>query len=218
MSWSLSVSKPSTPSDSATESRLDSASGRAPKGLYACRETIAIGLTAEFSVKRLGRAFDAVITSEGSEVARVIRQQGGRYELEGPGAKKWELDPRVGGEIMPFSMTVTAPHDEVPVLTVVRGVFLYETKFYMFMGVPEDVEPKESLLDGRHIIRLDGLPFSTLEEMDKETWGRLKRLRGVSVAQVSGMGIEQHIVRVSDELSAIGVILAAVSYLLYATG
>lgn len=175
-------------------------------------------MTTEFAVKRTGKSFDAVITSAGAEVAKVVREKGGKFELEASAEEKWELDPKVEGEATPFSMTVTSSDALTPVLVVVRGVFLYENRFYMFMGVPEDVEPKDHLLGGRHVVRLTKFPFASLEEVDRETWGRLRNLRGVSVAEISGLGIDKHVVRVSDELLAIGLLLAAVSYLLYATG
>lgn len=175
-------------------------------------------MTTEYSVRRLGRSLDAVITSGGEEVARVFRQPGGSFKLKTTGEEEWRLDPRVNAEVMPFSMTVTASGRASPILTVVRGVFLYENKFYMFMGVPEDVEPKDHVLDGRHIVRLDRFPFSRLNDIDRETWGRLRSFRGVSVADIEGLGLDRHTVTLSDELASAGMLLAAVSYVLYSTG
>ena len=49
---------------------------------------------------------------------------------------------------------------------------------------------------------------------------KLKRFRGVPVGEASGLGAtpEGHHVKVNDELDDIGLFLAAISYLMYASG
>jgi hypothetical protein len=176
-------------------------------------------MAVKFNVKRVGGVADAVITSEGKEVATMSRRADRRFELSIMEDGSWTLDPRVNGEVRPFSLEATS-HDlpSVPVLTIMNHVFQYRRNFYLMMGIPEDVHPRDHLLGGRHIIRLDKFPFSTLGEVDRETWGRLKRLRGVSVGQIAGLGLDGHSVELTDELKEIALPLAAASYLLYSTG
>ena len=49
---------------------------------------------------------------------------------------------------------------------------------------------------------------------------KIKRFRGKSVGEASGLGIEErgHRVRLDSELEEIGLFIAVISYLLYASG
>ena len=169
-------------------------------------------------MRREGKVSDASILEGGREVARIAPHGGMAYRMEAPGDGSWDLDPRVSGEVRPFSLEVTAAGDSGSrVLTILNHIFVHAGAFYMFMGVPEHVHPRDHILGQRFIIRLDKFPFSSLEEVDRETWGRLRRLRGVSVAEMRGLGPDGHTVKLSEELRPIGLILAAASYLLYST-
>jgi len=109
------------------------------------------------------------------------------------------------------------------VLTVKNHVFKHGGKFYMLRNHPEGSAPKSYLSGPRYISRLDNFPHSELSEVGKhDSHGgshRLKRFRGVPVGEASGLGIagSGHRVKVGEELRDIGLLLAASSYLLYAS-
>ena len=172
----------------------------------------------EYAVKRTGKTSDAVIRSGGTKVASLRDEGNLLFRLESTSNGNWKLNPRVHGEIRPFSMNVTTSGgSEEPVLTIRNHVFRHNGKTYILSGIPEDVRPAEHILGGRHICRLDTFQFSNLEDIDLETWGRLRRHRGVSVGTVEGFGLGEYKVRLSEELEDIGLQLSAASYLLYAT-
>jgi hypothetical protein len=172
----------------------------------------------EYTIRRTGKTYEAVISSEGKEVASISAGEGLTRTLEAAGDGSWRLDPRVHGEVRPFSMNVTAAEgDAEPVLTIRNHVFRHGGKFYMLTGIPEDLPPANHMLGGRYICRLDRFPFHDLETIDGETWGRLKRQRGPAVGEIDGLGLEGHRVKLSEELQGIGLQLAAASYLLYST-
>ncbi|MDE1853331.1 MAG: hypothetical protein KGI38_06245 [Thaumarchaeota archaeon] len=173
-------------------------------------------MKAEYIVKRTGRVFDAVISSNGRTVATLSRENSLR--LSSAAGEAWTLDPRVRGEIKPFSMRVTLSNGpEEPVLTIMNHVFFHNAKAYMLTGIPEDLHPADHILGRRHVNRMDKFPFSSLEEIDRETWGRLKRYRGVSVGTIDGLGLDGFKVELSSELEAIALPLTAAAYLLYST-
>jgi hypothetical protein len=173
----------------------------------------------EFAVKRTGKTSDATIRRGGEEVATLRSSGESRFALESARGGAWDLNPRVQGEIRPFSMNVTSSEDSgKPVLTIRNHVFFHGGRAYMLTGVPEDVKPADHLLGKRHINRLGQFPFSSLEEIDPETWGRLRMHRGVAVGTIEGLGIEEFRVALSEELQDVGLPLAAASYLLYSTG
>lgn len=152
-------------------------------------------------------------------MAELHGQTGLSFRLESTAKETWELNPRVHGEVRPFSMNVTASGDQKgPVLTIRNHVFFHGGRAYLLTGIPEDVSPADHVLGKRHVSRLDKFPFSSLESIDSETWGRLKRHRGVSVGTFGGLGLGEFRVMLSQELQDVGLPLAAASYLLYSTG
>lgn len=169
----------------------------------------------KFIVRRSKGAV-AIVSSDGKDVATMRPLASGGFELEMASGGEWTLGPRVKGEVRPFSLEI-APLGSPPTqtLTIRSHVFQYGGRFYMMKGTPEDVHPRDHVLGERHIIRLSKFPFSSLDEVDRETWGRLGRLRGESVGKIGGLGVEGHTVELSDELEGIGVLLAAASFLLY---
>lgn len=133
-------------------------------------------------------------------------------------AEAMELDPRVQGEIRPFSMTVrsVAP-GEGDILTIRNHLFFRGEKAYMLTGIPDAVNPSDHVLGERHISRLDKFPYSSLEQIDLETWGRLRRNRGTSVGTIEGLAENGFVIRLAAELDEVGLPLAAASYLLYSS-
>ena len=173
----------------------------------------------DYAVRRVGRTSDADISSGGMRVATLRGEGNQRFRLDSTAKESWVLDPRVHGEIRPFSMNVTvsgSPRE--PVLTIRNHVFFHNAKAYMLTAIPEDVHPAEHVLGTRHVSRLDKFPFARLEDVDLQTWGRLRRHRGVSVGTIGGLGLDEFRVTLSEELQDIGLQLSAASYLLYSTG
>lgn len=75
----------------------------------------------------------------------------------------------------------------------------------------------------KYIGRLDGFPYSELSEVDHQDYtlrDKIKRFRGKPVGETSGLGIEPsgHRVKLDKELEDVGLFIAAISYLLYASG
>ena len=140
-------------------------------------------------VKRLGGPSDAVLFCDGRETGRLAADGSARFKLTSEKNGAWSLDRRIHGEVRPFSMSVTqANGPSVPVLAMRNHIFFHNGKAYFFTGVPEDARPGDQFHGRRHINRLDTFPFSSLEDVDSETWGRLGRHRGVSVGTIEGLG------------------------------
>lgn len=172
----------------------------------------------EYAVKRTGKTSEAAISQGGKRVASLRGEGKLLFRLQ-TAREGWLLDPRVHGEIRPFSMRVTAadaPGDEA--LEIRNHVFFHNGKAFMLTAVPQDASPAEHVLGKRHVVRLDNFPFSRLEDIDLETWGRLRRHRGRSVGTIDGLGLNEFRVSLSRDLQDIGLQLAAASYLLYSTG
>jgi hypothetical protein len=172
-------------------------------------------MTLEYAVKWDGKNSDAVIILGGVGVATLRRGENLQFSLDTT-TKSWVLDPRVNGEIWPFSMSVTAAGSSSgPVLTIRNHVFFHGMKAYMLTAIPEEVHPAEHTLGKRHITRLDKFPFARFEDIDLQTWGALRRNRGVSVGTVDEPGRDEFRVTLTEELQDIGLQLSAACYLLY---
>jgi len=178
-------------------------------------------LRSDYFVKSLGGGAGTAIFAGGGEVARLTREGESRLiRLETTDGKRaWVLDPRVGGEVRPFSLKATRAGSgkSKPELVIRNHLFEYGGKHYLFAGVPEG-RPLGDLLTGkRYICRLDAL--ETLRgDIDHMTWHSLRRIRGPVVGELDGVGAEGHHVLLSRELGSIGLILSAASYILYSTG
>jgi hypothetical protein len=63
------------------------------------------------------------------------------------------------------------------------------------------------------------LNFSQIEHAHYTLRDKIKRFRGKSVGEASGLGIEEygHRIRLDSELEEVGLFIAAISYLLYAS-
>lgn len=152
-------------------------------------------------------------------MASIHPQRNRLFRLSATDGKSWDLDPRVHGEIRPFSMEVSDANGlDAPGLTIRNHVFYHRSKAYMLTGIPEDVRPADHVLGKRHLNRLDNFPFARLEDIDLETWGRLRRHRGVSVGTFEGFGPGGFRVELPKDLQDIGIQLAAAAYLLYSIG
>ncbi|MDG7007714.1 MAG: hypothetical protein JRN06_05680 [Nitrososphaerota archaeon] len=173
----------------------------------------------KYTVRRSGRPADAVIRRGGEEVATLRGEGNLLFRLESKANESWVLDPRVHGEVRPFSMNVTAPGSKgEAILTIRNHVFFHGAKAFMLTSIPEDVHPADHVFGKRHVNRLENFPFSRLEDIDLQTWGRLRMQRGISVGTFDGLGTDEFRVTISQELEDIGLQLAAASYLLYSTG
>ena len=74
----------------------------------------------------------------------------------------------------------------------------------------------------KYICRLDNFPYSELSEVDYEhhhVRDKNKRFRGIPVGETSGLGIGEggHHLLLNDEFDNVGLFIAAISYLTYAS-
>ena len=178
-------------------------------------------LQLDYLVKSLGGGRGTAIFAGEGEVARLTREsESGLFTLEAKDGKRvWVLDPRVNGEVRPFSLMATrvGEEKEEPELVIRNHLFEYRGKHYLFAGVPEG-RPLGDLLSGkRYICRLDALE-SLHGDIDHMTWHSLRRIRGPVVGELDGVGAMGHHVLLSRELEPIGLLLSAASYIMYSTG
>ncbi|MGB8165212.1 MAG: hypothetical protein WCF14_09395, partial [Nitrososphaeraceae archaeon] len=102
-------------------------------------------------------------------------------------------------------------------------LFQYNGKFYMLANHPADKTWNEHVYGSvKYIGRLDDFPYSDFSQVDHQHFtlrDKIKRFRGKSVGQASGLGTEEqgHRVKLDSELDEIGLFIAAISYLLYAS-
>jgi hypothetical protein len=171
-----------------------------------------------FTVKRSGRPAEATVTSGSTTVAHLQADES-RALLTATDGRRWVMDPRVQGEVRPFSLAVSeeTPSGPEPVFTIRSHLFEHGEQMYMLTNIPEGLHPAEHGSGRRYICRLVNFPFKTVSEIDHETWGRLRRHRGVPVGEVDGLGHYGHTVRLGEELRDIALPLAVASYLLYST-
>jgi hypothetical protein len=156
----------------------------------------------------------------------------GAYELESKNpTQNWFLTHRVDGEIKPFSIACYEKSNEVAEEEVggdKKGVLSLKIKDHIFFhagnsysigaAIPSGTSPGDFSFKMKSIVRLVNFPFSVLESVDGETKHQLKRHRGVAVGEIYGLGADGfHVKLYGDELSDIGLPLAASAYLLYTT-
>jgi hypothetical protein len=193
-------------------------------------------LTSEFIVKKGPRQWDAKIFSEdGKEIAEI--EKGEEQQLEfrlfsKKDSHEWALTNKIDGEHKRFSFSIKeienqegGRREKDALLTVRDNIFEHNGNFYMLANYPEGKSWHNHINSPvRYISRLDNFPYSDVSEMDENKHHqnlrqKLKRFRGVSVGEASGLGVnpEGHHVKVNDELDDIGLFLAAISYLIYAS-
>ena len=196
-------------------------------------------MTSEFTVKRGPTQWDAKIFSEdGKEIAE-IEKRGGKEQPEFRLFSKkdnheWALTNKIDGEHRRFSFSIKEIENQEgggerrekdALLTVRDNIFEHNGNFYMLANYPEGKSWHNHVNSPvRYISRLDNFPYSDVSEMDQNKHHqnlrqKLKRFRGVPVGEASGLGVtaEGHHVKVNDELDDIGLFLAAISYLIYAS-
>jgi hypothetical protein len=195
-------------------------------------------LTSEFIVKKGPTRLGAKIFSEeGKEIAEIEKGGGGggrEQQLEYRLMSKrdnheWVLTNKIDGEHKPFSFSVKEEEKQKgqidTLLTVKDNIFEHNGKFYMLANHPEGKSWHNHINSSvRYISRLENFPYSNISEMDankhhQNLRHKLKRFRGVPVGEASGLGAtpEGHHVKLNDELDDIGLFLAAISYLIYAS-
>jgi hypothetical protein len=194
-------------------------------------------LTSEFIGKKGPTRLGAKIFSEdGKEEIAEIEKGGGEQQLEYKLMSKrdnheWVLTNKIDGEHKPFSFSVMEAEKQKEgqtdtiLLTVRDNVFKHDGKFYMLANHPAGKSWHNHINSSvRYISRLDNFPYSNVSEMDankhhQNLRHKLKRFRGVPVGEASGLGAtpEGHHVKLNDELDDIGLFLAAISYLIYAS-
>jgi hypothetical protein len=200
-----------------------------------------LDLSSGFTVRRGPTHWDARIFSEnGEEIAQILKGEGLAFKLiNQKDNREWLLTNKIDGQHRRFSFSVRevekkeakvqerSGKDEDDALLIIHdNIFMHNGKFYMLVNHPE-ANSWQNYVNSpiRYISRLDNFPYSNISEMnenkhDQNLRQKLKRFRGVPVGEASGLGAtpEGHHVKVNDELDDIGLFLAAISYLMYASG
>jgi hypothetical protein len=150
----------------------------------------------------------------------------GIFDLESKGEatqkENWKLTSKVDGEVRPFSIVCykvgSKGHEELD-LKIKDHIFSHGNDFYSIgEAVPVGASPRDSISGSKFICRLVNFPFSKIEDVDWETKHRMKRHRGIPVGEIHGLGADGYHVKIyGNELSDIGLPLAASTYLLYTT-
>jgi hypothetical protein len=196
-------------------------------------------LTSEFTVKKGPAQWEAKIFSEdGKEIAE-LEKRGGKERPEfrlfsKKDSHAWALTNKIDGEHRRFSFSIKEIENQEgggerrekdALLTVRDNIFEHNGNFYMLANYPEGKSWHDHVNSPvRYISRLDNFPYSDVSDMDENKHHqnlrqKLKRFRGVPVGEASGLGVtpKGHHVKVNDELDDIGLFLAAISYLIYAS-
>ena len=164
----------------------------------------------------------------GKEIAEIKKGEDQKsFKLLAKDGSEWLFTKSVHGKFRPFSLTVLSKKQnrdgnkdvDIEVLTIIEHIFKHKDKFYMLTNHPEGKHWNEYLSGPRYISRLDNFPYSDMQELDYHIKHKLRRFRGVSVGEASGLGThEGHHVRIDDnELEDISLLIATSSYLLYST-
>jgi hypothetical protein len=197
---------------------------------------VTLYLSSEFVIKKGPKQWEAKIFSGKEEIAEIKKGEGLSFKLARPKDKmEWVLTNLVDGEHRPFSFSVrkaakktTSPYTDSndlrdEIFVIHDQLFKHNGKFYMLASHPDDRSWNEYVNSSiRYICRLDDFPYSELSEVDFHHYtlrDKIKRLRGKAVGEASGLGIEErgHRVRLDSELENVGLFIAAISYLLYAS-
>ncbi len=180
----------------------------------------------EFTVKKGPRQWQArIFSKDGKEVAEITKgEQLGFKLISKKDKSEWTLDNKIDGEHRRFSFSAEEKGGR-KILTIRDNVFSHNSKFYMFANHPEGKSWHDYVKSSvRYISRLDNFPYSDMAETsDKKHHqnlrDKIKRFRGIPVGEASGLGAsaEGHHVKVNQELEDIGLLLAAASYMMYAS-
>lgn len=193
-------------------------------------------MSSEFVIKKEPKGSVAKIFLGKEEIAEIKQGDDFSFKLTKPKDKmEWIVTNFVHGEHRPFSFSVrklekkttdqVTNRDFTEEIFVVRDqLFKHAGKFYMLASHPEDKSWSEYVHSSiKYICRLDDFPYSDLSEVDYHhhtLQDKIKRFRGKSVGQASGLAIEEHghSVKLDSELDDIALFIAVISYLIYASG
>jgi hypothetical protein len=194
-------------------------------------------MSSEFIIKKRPPDLEAIIYSGKKEIAKIKKHEPFNFKLiSSTDNQEWLLSNLVDGERRPFSYAVLAvikkssrneigkSHTGQEIFVVREQLFKHKGKFYMLASHPEG----KSWLDyvnstTRYISRLDDFPYQNLSDVDHDHYvlrHKIKRLRGTPVGEASGLAQHQegHRITLEKELADIGLFIATISYLLYASG
>ena len=188
-------------------------------------------MSSEFVVKKKPEKSEAIIFLGKGEIARIKKHEDFTFKLISHKDKQeWVLSNIVDGQRRPFSYVVrkainndSNPQEGQEVFIIREQLFKHKGKFYMLASHPEGKSWKDYIHSStRYVSRLENFPYSDLADVDHEHYTlrhKIKRLRGISVGEAEGLGQEEegHRVRLDKELEDIGLFIAAISYLLYAS-
>lgn len=193
-------------------------------------------MSSEFVIKKKPKGSVAKIFVGKEEIAEIKQGEGFSFKLTKSKDKmEWIVTNFVHGEHRPFSFSVrkiekkstdqVTDKDLTEEIFVIRDqLFKHAGKFYMLASHPEDKSWSEYVKSSiKYICRLDDFPYSDLSEVDYHhhtLQDKIKRFRGKAVGQASGLAIEEngHSVKLDSELDDIALFIAAISYLIYASG
>ncbi|MDG6949427.1 MAG: hypothetical protein JRM77_06240 [Nitrososphaerota archaeon] len=171
----------------------------------------------EFVVRATERQ-SARVLIDGKEVATIGPDGKAIFRVRSVSLGDWKVELRDDGQVRPFSAEITSAGTNGVAVKIRNHLFFYKGAAYLLTGIPEEVKPADHVLGKRHVSRLDSFPFSRLDDVDLETWGRLRLHRGTSVGEIYGASPQEFRVTLSGELLEIGLPLSATLYLLYNSG
>lgn len=189
----------------------------------------------DFIVKRDPNKSDARVFLLGKEIAEIIKEGRDFKLVRREDGLEWQLTNKVDGKRRPFSFSVHESKEarngksrgkewSGDELFVVRDqLFKHNGNFYMLANHPEGKHWDEHVHSAvRYISRLADFPYLELSEIDydHQTFrDKIKRFRGTPVGEASGLAIEEkgHRVSLDAELDGVGLFIAAISYLMYAS-
>lgn len=188
---------------------------------------------------------DAIIFSGNEKIAEIKKEKNkGSFRLVNlKNGLEWLLANDVHGELRPFSFSIRkvageyrqdkhenidtkASQEDKEVFVIREQLFKHKGNFYMLAGHPQGKDWNEHIhTPVRYINRLDDfevgddLNLSQIDYQDRDLRDKIKRLRGTAVGEAFGLSIEErgHHVRVDEELADVGLFIAAISYLIYAS-
>src|ERR1051325_7235579 len=190
-------------------------------------------MSSQFVIKKKPKESEAIIFSDDQVIAKIEKHDDFSFKLIRCSDKKeWALSNIVDGQRRPFSYTVrTVDYDKSnennlgqQVFVVREQLFEHRGKIYMLASHPEGKTWIDYVNSStRYISRLDNFPYPNLSDVDHGHYTlrhKIKRFRGTSVGEASGFGQHEggHRVRLDNELADIGLFIATISYLLYASG
>ena len=194
-------------------------------------------MSSEFVIKKSPKESEAIIYLGKDRIAKIEKNEGFTFKLiTYKDKQEWVLSNLVHGQRRPFSYAVLRTIQKIPddrgkeiqtgqeVFVVREQLFKHNGKFYMLASHPEGKSWEDYVNSStRYVSRLDSFPYSNLSDIDHENYKlrhKIKRFRGTPVGEATGLAQDEggHHLRLDNELDKIGLFIAAISYLLYASG